>query len=108
MKLKTFKSWHFEASEDIKTKFKSQALHIIKIKYWNAGRSGNPPFLIHVLWNIGILIHKQATLGKHFEPECMLESYIIYFLFSTHELKNLEGPTTNNDHADAQIIKTCF
>ena len=24
-----------------------------------------------VLWNIGILLHKQATLGKHFEPECM-------------------------------------
>ena len=29
-----------------------------------------PPFLIPALWNKGILIHKQATLGKHFEPEC--------------------------------------
>ena len=90
------------------TKFKSQALHIIRIKYWKASGSGNPPSLIPALWNIGISIHKQATLGKHFERECMLESYITYFLFSTHELKNLEGPTTNNDHADAQIIKTCF
>ena len=26
----TIKSWYFEASEDIMTKFKSQALHIIK------------------------------------------------------------------------------
>ena len=35
-----FMSWHFEASEDIMTKFKSQALHIIRIKYWNAGGKG--------------------------------------------------------------------
>ena len=41
------------------------------VKYWNAGRSGNPPFLIPALWNIGILLHKQATLGKHFEPKYM-------------------------------------
>ena len=27
---------NFEASEDIMTKFKSQGLHIIRIKYWNA------------------------------------------------------------------------
>ena len=35
LKLKTskLKSWHFEASEDIMTKFKTQALHIIRIKY---------------------------------------------------------------------------
>ena len=38
----------------------------------------NPTFLavfhfsifIHTLWNIGILLHKQATQGKHFCPEC--------------------------------------
>ena len=30
-----------------------------------------PPSLIPALWNIGILLHKQATLGKHFRPECM-------------------------------------
>ena len=54
------KSWHFEASEDIITKFKSHALHVIKIKYWKAGVSSNPPSLIPSLWNIGILLHKQA------------------------------------------------
>ena len=32
-RLLSLKSWPFEASEDIMTKFKSQALHIIKIKY---------------------------------------------------------------------------
>ena len=63
-------SWHFKASEDIMTKFKSQALHIIKIKYWNAGWSGNPPFLILALWNIGILLHKLVTRTKHFDGKC--------------------------------------
>jgi hypothetical protein len=43
------KSWHSVASEDIMTKFKSQGLHIIRIKYWNACGS-----------------------GKHFRPECMI------------------------------------
>ena len=43
MKLKTSKSWHFEASKDIMTKFKSQDLHIIRIKYCNASGSGFPP-----------------------------------------------------------------
>ena len=33
MKLKTSKLWHFEASKDIMTKFKSQPLHIIRIKH---------------------------------------------------------------------------
>ena len=37
------------------TKFKSQALHIIRIKYWKARGSGNPPFLIPALWKIAIL-----------------------------------------------------
>ena len=31
-------------------KFKSQALHIIRIKYCNAGGSGNSPSLIPALW----------------------------------------------------------
>ena len=43
---------HFEASEDITTKFKSQGLYIIGIKYYKAGGSGNPHFLIPALWNI--------------------------------------------------------
>jgi hypothetical protein len=70
MKLKTSKSWHFEASADIMAKFKSKALHIIRIEYCNAGWSGNSPSLIPTLWNIGILLHKQATRTKHFDPVC--------------------------------------
>ena len=65
------RSWHFEASEDIMTKFRSQGLHIVRIKYWNASGIGSPPSLIPALWNIGILLHKQATQGKHFCPECI-------------------------------------
>ena len=42
------------------TKFKSQGLYIITIKYWNASGSGLLPSLIPALWNIGILPHKQA------------------------------------------------
>ena len=59
----SLKCWHFEASEDIMTKFKSQVLYI---KYWNASGSGSgtPPSLIPTLWNIGILHFKQAKLRK--------------------------------------------
>ena len=53
------------------TKFDSQGLHIIRIKYWNASRSGPPPFLISALWNRGILLNEQATQNKHFCPECI-------------------------------------
>ena len=67
----SLKSWHFETSEDIMMKFKSQALYIKRNKYCNAGWSGNPPFLISALWNIGILLHKQATSNKHFHGECI-------------------------------------
>ena len=65
----SLKAWHFEASEaeDVMTKFKSQAFHIIRNKYWNAGGSGNPSSLIPALWNIDIFLHKQATHTKHFE-----------------------------------------
>ena len=50
----TLKTCCFEASEDIITKFKSQALHILKIKYWKASGSGNPPFFISALRKIAI------------------------------------------------------
>ena len=66
----SLKSWHFEAIEDIMPKFKLQIFHVIRIKYWNAGGSGNPPSLIPTLWNIGILLHKQATQTKHFDGQC--------------------------------------
>ena len=36
------------------TKFKSQALHIIRIEYWKASGSGNPPSLIPTLRKIAI------------------------------------------------------
>ena len=61
-RLLSLKCWHFEASEDIITKFKSQGLHIKRIKYWKASGSGNPPSLIPALRNIGILHHKKAEL----------------------------------------------
>ena len=54
----SLKCWHFEASEDIMTKFKSEGLHIIKIKYWKVSGSGNPPFLIPALWKIAFLCLK--------------------------------------------------
>ena len=68
------------------TKFQSQGLHIIKIKYWKAGGSGNPPSLPHSYplehWHFtpyskvpyNKLAHphksKHATLGKQFGAEC--------------------------------------
>ena len=51
----SLKCWHFEASEDIITKFNSQGLNNIKIKYLDASGSGFPPSLIPALRNIGIL-----------------------------------------------------
>ena len=65
MGIPSLKSWHFEASEDIMTKFKSQGLHIIRIKYLNANGSGSTPFLYsrpleHRQKYTGILLHKQA------------------------------------------------
>ena len=54
-------------------KFKSQALHIIRIEYWKASGSGNPPSLIPALWSIGILLHKQATHTKHSWGECTFD-----------------------------------
>ena len=54
------KSWHFEASKDIMTKFKSQGLHIIRIKYWKASGSDKPPSLIPALRKIAILGLKSA------------------------------------------------
>ena len=58
---------HFEVTEDIMTKYKSQGFLIIRIKYWNASGSGSPPSLIPALWNIGILLHKYAKLHKYMQ-----------------------------------------
>ena len=45
------------------TKFESQDLYIIKIKYWSTSGSGFPPSLMPALQNIGILHHKKAELS---------------------------------------------
>ena len=37
---------------------------------------GNPPSLIAILWNIDILLHKQAKRTKHFEGECVMLSLV--------------------------------
>ena len=55
MNIPTLRTCHFEASEDIMTKFKSQALHVIEIKYRKASGSGNPPSLIPALRKIAVL-----------------------------------------------------
>ena len=86
MKLNTsnFKVWHFVASEDIITEFKSQVLYTIKIKYWNAVGSGFPPSLIPALQNIGISHHKKAELRILLQrsvgnpkPECLNSNSMI-------------------------------
>ena len=55
MGISTLSTYHFETSEDIITKFKSQALLIKRIKYLKVGGSGNPSSFIPAFWNIGIL-----------------------------------------------------
>ena len=99
---------HFEASEDIMTKFTSQALHVIRIKYLKAGGSDNPSFLIPALWIIlGILLHEQATRTKHFDVKCIyfltyIDGILLLFLIHTalHRwvwqfvLPNFEGNDT--------------
>ena len=85
MKLKTSKSLHFEASKDIITKFKSQGLYTIKIRYWSASGSGFPPTLIPALRKIGLLHHKKAKLPKHLQHSvcCFwFESWLLPFFIS--------------------------
>ena len=65
--ISTLKCWHFEAREDVMTKFRSQGLHIKRIKYGNASGSGFPPYLNPTLWNIDILHYKQAKLPRHLQ-----------------------------------------
>ena len=61
MGIPTLKCWHFEASEDIMTKFRSQGLHILRIKYWNAsGVASLPP-------SLNMEHYKQAKLRKHLQ-----------------------------------------
>ena len=67
MVIPTLKTCYFEASEDIITKFKSQTLHIIRIKYWKASGSSNPPSLIPALQKITIVyLHSYFLLDRRF------------------------------------------
>ena len=49
----TLKTSKFKVSEDIMTQFKSQGVRIMRIKYWNASRSGPLP-------------HSQTLEHRHF------------------------------------------
>ena len=85
LKISKIKAWHFEDYEDIN--FKSQALHIIRIKYWKAAGSDNPSFLIPALWNIGILLPKQANRTKHFDNQW---TPLYYCVFLHHEVEKMK------------------
>ena len=86
MGIPTLRPCRFESSEDIMTRFKSQALHVIRIK---PGGSGSPPSLIPALWNVAISLHKQATHSKHFEDEC--NNCLTNFYPPTNSLKRVYG-----------------
>ena len=83
--ISTLKSWNFEATEDIMT-----------------GTS-----FIPALWNIGILLHKQATLGKHFEPECRLKHMTLRIVFI--EVLGIftfgGGVVGNEEHGDKERLQ---
>ena len=96
----SLKCWHFVASEDSITKFKSQGLYTIKIKYWNASGSGRgsgfPPSLIPALRNIGILHYKKAKLCKHLEhsvhtSEMLLELQALYCDYCGEKVCSVPG-----------------
>ena len=121
MVIPTLKTCFFEASEDIMTKFKSQALRIIRIKYWNAGGSGNPPSLIPALWNIDILLIKRqpgpnnmtASVGQGSKRRSYLQNKIsikqLFFWSDFHWL--LYGLCLNmtlKSHFECQILSESF
>ena len=66
------------------TKFKSHALHMIRIKYWKASGSGNPPSIIPVLRKIAILGLKNVLfctrLDSNWLQSCASKPLIIKFL----------------------------
>ena len=103
----SFKSWHFEVSEDIRTKFKSQALHIIRIRCGNATGSGNSFLLIPALWNISTLrcqINESTRLSFFW----LILDYNLYIFFTT--LLALFPPysTSNFFHPTCLFEPTCL
>ena len=79
MVIPTLKTCYLEASEDIMTKFKSEALHIIRIKCWTASGSGNPPFLIPALRKIALLDLKTGLWEWYTGISVRSSYYIIKF-----------------------------
>ena len=66
MVIPTLKTCYFEASEDIiLTKFKSQALHIIKIKYLKASGIGNPASSRECISRGAAGARTRRSLGHH-------------------------------------------
>ena len=63
------------------TKFKSQGLYIIRIKYWNASGSGSNPSFIPTHWNIDILLHKQAKRRTIMHTTVDTFSCLCFFLY---------------------------
>ena len=101
MKLKTSKSCHFEASKYIMTKFKSQALHSIRIKYWNAIGSGNPPpESCHFRSKDEIFYTFLHTTVKQRYDLPFTFFYKLYFLESQKEAEVKENRVYGSDASD--------
>ena len=85
VKLKASKFKVLAFWSQIMTKFKSQALHIIKIKYWKASGSGNPPSLIPAL-------QKSAILGLKTKFSILFCTRLYYWLSLPHSGLALDLP----------------
>ena len=90
MVIQTLKTCYFEAIEDITTKFKSQALHIIRTKYSRASGSGNPPSFISTLWKIAIYV-------------LIMKFYVCTTLHTT-VLQYIRLETKNRFHASRHVV----
>ena len=62
------------------TKFKPQALHIIRIRYWKTSGSGNPPSLIPALRKISILGLEMKFSIQLFLHVCKFSQFYIQFV----------------------------
>ena len=76
----------YEASKDM-TIFKSQAPHIIRINYCNAGGSGNPPSIISSLWNKALYFIKRPPVPKMLTTSVYSNGYQAVFFNSVCLLK---------------------
>ena len=68
--------------------YENRQKYCVKCPFWP------PPSLMPTLWNIGILLHKQATLGKYFGFECIYvfaSSYETALQIWYHEFKVLKN-----------------